>query len=87
MTPRLGAFVEAHGRAMVLVILSFALAGVVHFTWAVKADRMVPTRFAIVLLGLLAVRLVPREAMAKLRRLASRPERSPGVVPSADPAL
>ncbi len=29
MTPRLGEFVEAHGRAMVLIVLSFALAGVI----------------------------------------------------------
>ncbi|PYV12864.1 MAG: hypothetical protein DMG07_16095, partial [Acidobacteria bacterium] len=28
VTGRLGAFIEAHGRALVLVVLSFALAGV-----------------------------------------------------------
>jgi len=29
MTPRLGEFVEGHGRALVLVVISFALAGLV----------------------------------------------------------
>ena len=29
MTDRLGAFVEAHGRALLLVVLSFALSGIV----------------------------------------------------------
>ena len=32
MTGRLGEFVEAHGRALVLVVLSFALAGLVFMS-------------------------------------------------------
>ena len=44
-----------------------ALAGVVHFTWSVKADLAVPTRFAVVILLLLAARLVPRSWYAGLR--------------------
>ena len=69
------------------LIYAIALAGVVHFAWSVKADLMVPTRFATVLIVLLGLRLVPREALAKLRTLGW-PRGGPArAVPSADPAL
>ncbi|MCL4403090.1 MAG: hypothetical protein M1436_10595 [Acidobacteria bacterium] len=38
MTSRLAEFVEAHGRAMVLVVLSFALAGFI-FIFKLPGDR------------------------------------------------
>jgi sulfoxide reductase heme-binding subunit YedZ len=44
-----------------------ALAGVVHFMWSVKADRLRPTLFGLALVGLLLVRLVPRGLPARLR--------------------
>lgn len=50
-----------------------ALAGVVHFTWSVKADLTVPTRFAAVIVVLLAARLLPggrRAAAARAPRAA-----------------
>lgn len=50
------------------LIYLVALAGVVHFTWSVKADTAVPTRFAAVLVVLLAVRLVPRTWRSRVRR-------------------
>lgn len=53
-------------HALIYVI---ALAGVVHFTWSVKADRLRPTVYAAWFLGLLALRLLPREAFAALRAL------------------
>jgi len=37
-----------------------ALAGIVHFTWSQKADVRRPTIYGIVLIGLLAIRLIPR---------------------------
>lgn len=37
-----------------------ALAGIVHFTWSQKADVRRPTIYGIVLVGLLAIRLIPR---------------------------
>jgi sulfoxide reductase heme-binding subunit YedZ len=40
------------------------LAGVVHFMWSVKADVAVPTRFALVLVALLAIRLLPKRTAA-----------------------
>jgi len=46
------------------LVYAVALAGVVHFMWSVKADVAVPTRFAVVLAVLLALRLVPRGALA-----------------------
>jgi len=37
-----------------------ALGGIVHFVWEVKADLSEPTRYALVLVGLLLLRFVPR---------------------------
>lgn len=59
-----------------------ALAGVVHFTWAVKADTAVATRFAVVLIVLLGVRLVPRRVFA--RRAPARPAAAPQPALDAD---
>jgi sulfoxide reductase heme-binding subunit YedZ len=47
-----------------------ALAGVVHFSWSVKADQYRPTVFGVVLALLLAARLVPA---GMLRRRATAP--------------
>ena len=47
-----------------------AMAGVIHFMWSLKADRLRPTVIGTVLVVLLAVRLVPPRV---LRRLAGRP--------------
>ena len=49
-----------------------ALAGVVHFMWSLKADRLRPTVIGIVIVVLLALRLVPRGAWSRMWR-ASRP--------------
>ena len=46
-----------------------ALAGVVHFMWSVKADRLRPTLFGLALVGLLLLRLVPRRFLERLRGL------------------
>ncbi len=48
-----------------------AMAGVIHFMWAVKADTRQPTIIGVVLLVLLGSRLVPkrRKAPAKARSL------------------
>jgi methionine sulfoxide reductase heme-binding subunit len=52
-----------------------ALAGVVHFMWLVKADTAVPVRFALVIVALLALRLVPRHVWT--RRVAASPRAAP----------
>jgi sulfoxide reductase heme-binding subunit YedZ len=44
-----------------------ALAGVVHFMWSLKADRLRPTVIGVVLVVLLALRLVPARAFQRLR--------------------
>jgi sulfoxide reductase heme-binding subunit YedZ len=59
-------------HALVYVI---ALAGVVHFSWAVKADQQQPAVFGAILAVLLAARLVP--AGAGLRRRAAAPPATP----------
>jgi sulfoxide reductase heme-binding subunit YedZ len=62
-----------------------ALAGVVHFMWSVKADRLRPTLFGLALVVLLLLRLVPKETVARLRALVGRPRReaaSPSTVPA-----
>jgi sulfoxide reductase heme-binding subunit YedZ len=46
------------------LIYAVALAGVVHFMWSQKADRLLPIRYALILAVLLALRLVPRAALA-----------------------
>ncbi len=48
-----------------------ALAGVVHFSWSVKADQFQPSLFGGALVVLLAARLVPRALFSRLR--AARP--------------
>ena len=51
MTARLGEFVEAHGRAMVLIILTFAFAGVV-FLFGLPTSIFPQTDFPrVVILG------------------------------------
>jgi sulfoxide reductase heme-binding subunit YedZ len=52
-----------------------ALAGVVHFSWAVKADQQQPAIFGAVLVALLAARLVPAGLG---RRRAAAPAAQPG---------
>jgi len=44
-----------------------ALAGVVHFMWSVKADRLRPTLLGLALVFLLLARLVPRGLSDRLR--------------------
>jgi len=63
-----------------------ALAGVVHFMWSVKADVSRPTAVGLTLVLLLALRLVPRELLSRLRDPGRRAAgHSAG--PAADPAL
>jgi sulfoxide reductase heme-binding subunit YedZ len=58
-----------------------ALGGIVHFMWEVKADTTVPTRYALVLVVLLALRLVPLR-----RRRAPAAARSHAVHQPPEPA-
>ncbi|MFI5279570.1 MAG: sulfite oxidase heme-binding subunit YedZ [Gemmatimonadales bacterium] len=44
-----------------------AMAGVIHFMWSVKADRLRPTVIGLILVFLLALRLVPRRAFLRFR--------------------
>jgi sulfoxide reductase heme-binding subunit YedZ len=53
-------------RLHALIYLT-ALAGVIHFMWSVKADRLRPTAIGLVLAGLLALRFVPRGTFQRLR--------------------
>jgi len=46
-----------------------ALGGIVHFVWEVKADHTVPTRYAVVMVALLALRFLP----VRSRRAAAAP--------------
>ncbi len=44
-----------------------AMAGVIHFMWSVKADRLRPTVIGVSLVVLLALRLVPPRTLQRLR--------------------
>ena len=44
-----------------------AMAGVIHFMWSVKADRLRPTVIGLILVVLLAIRLVPLRTFQRLR--------------------
>ena len=65
-----------------------ALAGVVHFMWSLKADRVRPTVIGLVIVVLLALRLVPPGVFQRLRgRAALKPrevDRHPDVPALAD---
>lgn len=52
-----------------------ALGGIVHFVWSVKADLGKPTTYGLIVVALLLLRFVPRDAFGLLRRLepAARP--------------
>ena len=50
----------ARWKALHRLVYLAALLGVVHFLWRVKADRLKPTVFAVVVATLLLVRLRPR---------------------------
>jgi sulfoxide reductase heme-binding subunit YedZ len=52
-----------------------ALGGIIHFVWEVKADLGAPTAYGLIVVALLMLRFVPREAFGLLRR--PRPTRSP----------
>ncbi len=67
-------------HALVYVI---ALAGIVHFTWSQKKDITRPTRYAVVIVALLATRLVPRGALRRLGIAAGR--RAAATSPAAAP--
>jgi len=58
-----------------------ALGGIVHFVWEVKADHTVPTRYAVVMVALLALRFLPvrsrRAAAAPAAAAAPRVEATP----------
>lgn len=56
-----------------------ALGGVVHFVWEVKADLKQPTIYALIIVGLLLLRFVPRRAA----RAAPAPTPYPGRLTSA----
>lgn len=65
-----------------------AMAGVIHFMWSVKADRLRPTVIGAILVGLLALRLIPLRALQRLRGHAAvesrQLDRSPDVPALAD---
>ena len=63
-----------------------ALAGVVHFMWSVKADRLRPTLFGLALAGLLLLRFVPRRYTERLRGLF-RVSRDAGARTAPAPAV
>jgi sulfoxide reductase heme-binding subunit YedZ len=44
-----------------------AMAGVIHFMWSMKADRLRPTVIGLILVVLLALRLVPLRTFQRLR--------------------
>jgi sulfoxide reductase heme-binding subunit YedZ len=52
-----------------------ALGGIVHFVWSVKADLGEPTTYGLIVVALLMLRFVPREAFGLLR--APKAARSP----------
>jgi sulfoxide reductase heme-binding subunit YedZ len=56
-----------------------ALGGVVHFVWEVKADLRQPTIYALIIVGLLLLRFLPRRA--RRARPAAAP--SPSQLPDA----
>jgi len=64
-----------------------ALGGIVHFVWEVKADLTVPTRYALVLVALLLLRLVPLPGRrrAPAARRAAPAHGSAAVEPRAEP--
>jgi sulfoxide reductase heme-binding subunit YedZ len=49
-------------KALHRLAYAAALLGVLHFVWRVKADRLKPAVFAVVIAALLLARLVPRKA-------------------------
>ena len=55
-----------------------ALGGIVHFVWEVKAGMAAPTRYALVLAGLLLLRFAPRPL--RLRRAAPRHQKQKQLV-------
>jgi methionine sulfoxide reductase heme-binding subunit len=59
-----------------------ALAGVVHFMWSVKADRLRPTVIGWILVVLLALRLVPPRVLRRLLGRPTLPARAPEIQPS-----
>ncbi len=52
-----------------------ALGGIIHFVWEVKADLGAPTAYGLIVVALLMLRFVPREAFGLLR--APKAARSP----------
>jgi sulfoxide reductase heme-binding subunit YedZ len=57
-----------------------ALGGVVHFVWEVKADLTQPTIYALIIVGLLLLRFVPRRARRPRPVAAASGERVPTAV-------
>jgi sulfoxide reductase heme-binding subunit YedZ len=53
--------------ALHALIYLTAMAGVIHFMWSVKADRLRPTVIGLILVFLLALRLVPPRTFQRLR--------------------
>ena len=60
-----------------------ALAGVVHFVWSQKADISVPTRYGMILIVLLALRLVPRSRLSAWSSILFRNNDARSRLPSA----
>jgi sulfoxide reductase heme-binding subunit YedZ len=54
-----------------------AMAGVIHFMWSVKADRLRPTVIGWILVVLLALRLVPPRVLRRWREPAAGPQPAP----------
>ena len=68
-------------RTLHSLVYLAALGGIVHFVWEVKADHTVPTRYAAILVALLALRFLPartrRPVAAREAPAPPRPEPTP----------
>ncbi len=62
-----------------------ALGGVVHFVWEVKADLTLPTRYAVILVGLLALRFVPVRRNRRAGAAAPLPAAGAPLAPARTP--
>ena len=60
-----------------------ALGGIIHFVWEVKADLGEPTTYGLIVVALLMLRFVPREALGLLRPVTTAPRAPRSVSPTA----
>ena len=63
-----------HWVTLHALIYLTAMAGVIHFMWSVKADRLRPTVIGWVLVVLLGLRLVPARVLPRRRRQWAVPQ-------------